>query len=446
VNAFRESGQEVRREEKNLFLYHEADDQTRLLRQLDAAERALVDGRRAFDRIATDTELKQAAQLLREYRSQLQTYVTLSGAARIKQQQSIRSTGRELSELAEQFSRRERTVLAEAVNTAGLTLLSVFLTVLLLGIGSAVFLVRRVVRPLRDLEHQLDDLAEGHYQQLSLPSKDQEIQSFVHHFNSMLAKLRDQQNQLRHHEKAAALGVLVSGVAHELNNPLSNISTSVQLLIEDGDAADPRLREQWLTHIDDESERARRIVRRLLDSVRQPKLHVQAIPVRELIDSSCDLINRHLPPGVQIEVGDVADIELWADRERMHQVFINLIKNAADAGAKRIIINASETDWTNTLPASTDHLVGEVSAVSHAAKLLYLTIDDDGPGIEPEHLKQIFNPFFTTHSAGDGTGLGLYLVEEIISEHNGCIMVENRPRGGTRFTLWLPLPSSQEAA
>ena len=76
---------------------------------------------------------------------------------------------------------------------------------------------------------------------------------------------------------------------------------------------------------------------------------------------------------------------------------------------------------------------------------MLILIEDNGPGIAPDHLAQIFNPFFTTHSAGDGTGLGLYLVEEIISEHHGCIAVENRAEGGTRFSIWLPLTLAQEA-
>ena len=66
-------------------------------------------------------------------------------------------------------------------------------------------------------------------------------------------------------------------------------------------------------------------------------------------------------------------------------------------------------------------------------------VDDDGPGIPPEYMAQIFDPFFTTQSGGEGTGLGLYLVEEIINEHRGCITVENRPEGGARFSIWLPL-------
>ena len=446
VTAFREASQEVRRDEKNLFLYNDPASLDQLIVQLKAAEDALKEGKQAFAEIASPAELSRVRQLLLQYRAQLLQYPALSARARSDQQKKIRASGHELSSLAENFSRRERAVLAQAVHVAGRTLLAVFVTVLLLGIGSAFFLVRQVVRPLRELESQLDGLADGHDQQLTLPSKDQEIQSFVHHFNTMLNRLRVQQNQLRHHEKAAALGVLVSGVAHELNNPLSNISTSVQLLVEDGDSVAPELRNEWMAQIDGEAERARRIVRRLLDSVRQPKLNWQAHSVAELIQASLALVNRQLPRGVEVCVGYAPERALWADRDRMHQVFINLLKNASDAGASHIVVSAVESTWKDSMPRHTDHLVGEVEPVSKAESVLYIQIDDNGPGIAPENLVQIFNPFFTTHSAGDGTGLGLYLVEEIISEHNGCIAVENRPQGGTRFSIWLPLTDAQETA
>jgi signal transduction histidine kinase len=77
--------------------------------------------------------------------------------------------------------------------------------------------------------------------------------------------------------------------------------------------------------------------------------------------------------------------------------------------------------------------------------VLVVRIDDDGKGISPEHLAHIFDPFFTTRKSGDGTGLGLYLVEEIVSEHYGCIAVENRDEGGTRFTIWLPLAQEPDS-
>ena len=446
AHAFREASQEIRREEKNLFLYHEMGNLDHLLLQLDTAEASLKSGKSAFTGIASSRELNHVTKLLKQYRSQLQQYSLESSDTRADKELAIRNTGRELSDLAQEFSGRERAALAQAVRTASWTLVAVFLTVLVLGVGSALFLVRQVARPLRELENQLDGLTEGHNQQLTLPSKDHEIQSFVHHFNTMLYRLRAQQNELRRHEKAAALGVLVSGVAHELNNPLSNISTSVQLLMEDDGSDNPELHKQWLSHIDGESERARRIVRRLLDSVRQPKLHLQAHNVNELIQGSLALVNRQLPKTVEVRVTSAPTCALWADRERINQVFINLIKNAADAGAMHIDVIAAETNWMSSMPANTDHLVGEITSVSQADHVLSVRIEDDGPGIAPEHLAQIFNPFFTTHSAGDGTGLGLYLVEEIISEHHGCIAVENRAEGGTRFTLWLPLPHAQEAA
>lgn len=445
VNAFREASQEMRREEKNLFLFQETVSLDHLLLQLDTAQLSLKKGRRAFEKNASTDELNRASNLLQQYRAQLMQYPMLAIPERGSQQQAIRVTGQELLALAETFSRRERAVLAHAVQVASWTLLAVFLTVLLLGIISALFLVRQVVRPLGELELQLDKLAEGRGQQLMLPSQDKEIKSFVHHFNDMLKRLQMQQNQLRHHEKAAALGVLVSGVAHELNNPLSNISTSVQLLMEDGDSVDPALRSQWLAQIDSESERARRIVRRLLDSVRQPHLHQQGHSVSELIQASLALVSRQLPPSVEVCVGAAPERPLWADRERMHQVFINLLKNAADAGATHIEINALETNWDSSMPENIDNLVGEVTPVCQAGNVLLIQIDDNGPGIALDHLAQIFDPFFTTHSAGDGTGLGLYLVEEIISEHNGCIAVENRSEGGTRFSIWLPMTHEQEA-
>ncbi|NDP47338.1 MAG: HAMP domain-containing histidine kinase [Sulfuriferula multivorans] len=444
VTAFREVSQEIRREEKNLFLYNDPASLDQLIVRFKEAEAALKEGEQAFAEIASPAELSRMSELLLQYHAQLREYPALPVRVRAEKQKIIRASGHELSALAENFSRRERAVVAQAVHVAGRTLLVVFVTVLLLGIGSAFFLVRQVVRPLRELESQLDQLADGHDQQLTLPSKDKEIQSFVHHFNTMLERLRVQQNQLRHREKAAALGVLVSGVAHELNNPLSNISTSVQLLVEEGDSVEPELRDEWMAQIDGEAERARRIVRRLLDSVRQPKLNWQAHSVAELIQVSLALVNRQLPRGVAVCVGYAPERALWADRDRLHQVFINLLKNAADAGATHIVVSAVESTWKDSMPKNTDHLVGEVEPVSKAENVLYIQMDDNGPGIAPENLLQIFNPFFTTHSAGDGTGLGLYLVEEIISEHNGCIAVENRPQGGTRFSIWLPLNDAQE--
>jgi len=444
VYDFHLASQELRREEKNLFLYHDRDGHKQLQSLLDAAQSALQQGERIFAAIASPEELQQIEVLLNRYRQELSDYSALSGEARTTKQQQIRSTGHALSELTRDFNQRQRTILSDTTRVVVWTLMAASVTVILLGIASALFMIRQVVRPLRQFEKQLDEFGESTGQTLTLTSNDKEIQSFVHHFNSMLDRLRTQQNQLRHHEKAAALGVLVSGVAHELNNPLSNISTSVQLLLEDDGTGREDLRRQWLSHVDSETERARRIVRRLLDTVRQPKMHMKIHTAALLVQSAVMLIHRLLPPTILLHIEDIPESSLLVERERIQQVFINLIKNAVDAGATNINIVARETNWAESMPDNTDHLVGEINNISQSNTILLFHIDDDGSGIPADHLAHVFEPFFTTKTGGDGTGLGLYMVAEIISEHGGCMSVENHQQGGTRFSIWLPLVESEQ--
>lgn len=444
VNNLYVASQTIRRDEKNLFLYHSTHDLEQLRLQLDKANKALKEGKRAFNAVADSGEFGQIEQVLRAYEQQIDLYANMPEAARAANQEQIRDIGHQLSRLAQDVSQRQRVILSETTRVAAQTLIVASATVILIGLISALFMVRRVVRPLAQLENQLGQLAEGNVQKLALPSNDKEIQSFVFHFNSMLGQLRDQQNQLRRHERAAALGVLVSGVAHELNNPLSNISTSVQLLLEDDGTTREELRKQWLAHIDGETERARRIVRRLLDTVRQPTQQLKVLGAAQLVRAAVLLIHRQLPPDLFLHIEDISDGALQVDRDRMQQVFINLIRNAARAGAKNIWVTGEETTWGESRPEDTNNCAGDAAGISRFKNVMLMRIDDDGPGIPPDHLTKIFDPFFTTQSGGEGTGLGLYLVEEIVNEHRGCIAVENRPEGGARFSIWLPLAQTSQ--
>lgn len=439
VTDFREATLEMRRDEKNLFLYRDYASLDQLLLQIDANRQALDDSREIFAAIAGDAALRRVEALLQHYRAELERYPFLSQGEQAAARGAIRDLGHELTEATGELSRGERQLLAEVTRRAALTLMLAFAGVVVMGLAGGLFLVRRVARPLRELEAGLHAIDEGRARSLPLSVGDQEIQSFVAAFNDMLKHMRQQQDQVKRNEKAAALGVLVSGVAHELNNPLSNISTSAQLLLEEGEAGNAEMKRLWLTQIDSETERARRIVRRLLDSVRQPKLHRQRLPLADLVQSSLVLVNRQLPAGVQVCVGTTADLEIEVDRERLHQVFINLIKNAADAGARHITVSAELQAW-NADAAEEGLLVGDPAAVGESPFAVRIGVEDDGPGIPPELRAHIFDPFFTTRAGGEGTGLGLYLVEEIVSEHHGCIVLDGAAGGGTRFSIWLPCP------
>jgi two-component system NtrC family sensor kinase len=444
VTDMREAILEMRRDEKNLFLYRDQVSYEQLMRQIVAASAALDNGHDVFLAIGGVDAYARMHTLLGDYRVALERYALLDPAARIAAQPALRAQGHVLSELSQDFSRRERQRLTEATRRAGFILMLSFFVVVVIGLAGGLFLVRRVVRPLRELQAGLVAIDEGRARALGLPSKDQEIRAFVESFNAMLKHMRQQQDQARRNEKAAALGVLVSGVAHELNNPLSNISTSAQLLLEEGEAADAELRQLWLAQIDSETERARRIVRRLLDSVRQPKLQMQRLPLDELVQSALELVDRQLPQRVQVCVGTTADIEVEVDRERLQQVFINLIKNAADAGARHITLSAQPAAWHDDLMEA-GQLAGDPAILRQSARAVRIAVEDDGPGIAPEVMAHIFEPFYTTRVAGEGTGLGLYLVEEIVAEHQGCILVDCPPSGGSRFSIWLPLKEEGNA-
>jgi signal transduction histidine kinase len=438
VTDFREAVLEMRRDEKNLFLYGDLSSLDELLLQEAAARSALAVGRDAFVAINGEATFRRMQLLLAGYAAEIDSYPFLDHSGQASARAVIREIGHDLTEASQDLLRGERHMLAEATRRAQITLLLAFIGVVILGLAGGFFLVRRVVRPLRALEQGLLAIDEGRARELSLPSKDQEIRSFVAAFNRMLKRMRQQQDQVRRNEKAAALGVLVSGVAHELNNPLSNISTSAQLLLEEGETVDAETRRLWLAQIDSETERSRRIVRRLLDSVRSPKAHAQRQSLLDVIESSVALVKRQIPPAVDLRVGTRDDIDVAVDRERLQQVFINLIKNAADAGARHIMVNVWPAAWDEAI-AEAGHLEGDPAAVRQAGRAARVTVEDDGPGIAPELRENVFAPFFTTRSTGDGTGLGLYLVNEIVGEHRGCIVVDSPATGGTRFSIWLPL-------
>lgn len=439
INVLLYSTQQMQNHEENLLLHRTTDAYFLLRAQVDSTHDNFIKFRPSFENLAESNELDKLDSNLRYYKRLLEEVNDIDGQQiQKKQQDALRATSEFISNIIRQLSQRHHVLLSEITELVLITIAIGLLVATLVSIGSAIFVIRRVIRPIRLLEKQLDAVADGELSKLTLTTRDTEIQSFVKHFNTMLDRLRAQQSQLRHHEKAAALGVLVSGVAHELNNPLSNISTSVQLLLED-EHQNPDLHKQWLAHVDSESERARRIVRRLLDSVRQPSTSIQSISAARLVRSATMLVHRQIDPGIFIDIEDVSDSCINVNLERFQQVFINLIHNAVDAGAGNIWIFGDTTTWDDSKPADTESVQGDISSISEAEELMLFTIADDGPGIPEDNLSQVFTPFFTTKTSGEGTGLGLYLVHEIVEEHDGCISVENRSDGGTQFLIWLPI-------
>ena len=239
-------------------------------------------------------------------------------------------------------------------------------------------------------------------------------------FVENITPLRVAEQAVRQSEKLAALGQLVSGVAHELNNPLAAILHFAEDLLEDERSADDL---EALSVIRDQARRSRTIVRDLLSFVRFRH------PARERVDLHNVLATsvRALQPMVE-NIGATLEAELPADRPfgntdpaGLQQILTNLVMNAAQAAG---------FDGTVSVRADID---GEE---------LLLIVEDDGPGIAPSNLSRVFEPFFTTKALGEGTGLGLSVTLGIVQHLGGRIAAENRPveeGTGARFTVRLPV-------
>ena len=228
------------------------------------------------------------------------------------------------------------------------------------------------------------------------------------------------QEQLIQSEKMSAIGQLIAGVAHDLNNPLASVVGFSDFLAE---AGVPASLEEPLQVIRQEAERAATIVKNLLSFARSQEGERARQPIQQLLESTLVLLRNQLmahkvEATLDVESG-LPDVEVNANQ--IKQVFVNLINNAcqaiaADAPSGRIWISAKRAQ--------------DVIAVS---------VTDSGPGIPDDVAARVFEPFFTTKPEGEGTGLGLSICQGILKEHGGRLTLESRPGSGATFTVELPV-------
>jgi len=240
-----------------------------------------------------------------------------------------------------------------------------------------------------------------------------------------MAEIERQRDALHQSEKLAALGSMLAGVAHELNNPLSIVLGQATMLREaaEGAGSDPAIRAR-AEKIEAAAERCARVVRSFLTIARQRKAETRAVALAPLLDSSIDLMLYGLrSSGVTVtrEYDDSLP-EILADPDQVQQIVVNLLVNAAQA--------LEETEGRRGI---------RVSVRAAGDGKLGVVVADSGRGVPKEIAKRIFEPFFTTKPQGSGTGIGLSVSRGLAEAQGGTLALLTSPKGGAAFELSLPL-------
>jgi two-component system NtrC family sensor kinase len=237
--------------------------------------------------------------------------------------------------------------------------------------------------------------------------------------------LRRTQEQLLHSEKMAAVGQLISGVAHELNNPLTAILGYSQLLTSSGQIGPQGI--EYADKLYKQAQRTHRIVQNLLSFARQHKPERVPVQLNQVLEETLALRDYDLRmSNIRVHLDLAEDLPVTAaDPHQLQQVFLNMVNNAVDA----ILEHSKDGDlWVRT---------------DAQENRLRIEFTDSGPGVKDA--SRVFDPFYTTKPVGKGTGLGLSICYGIITEHGGNVRVQNVPPHGARFTIELPFQPSISA-
>jgi signal transduction histidine kinase len=423
---------EVRRFEKNYFLYGKEEDYRDNTVFLDKLGKHILHNSQLLTPLVGPEVQNDLWHAVRDYKESFRKLHGLNtgeieNANLTKErhdfENNIRIIGKKFTDLAEQTSRDERKTIKRLLSTTGYILFFSVVLFICIGVFFATILARDIVKSLKVLEDHTKRISRGDFMFAPINVKDEEIRSLLQAFNRMTRELKMHQKQLVQSEKLASLGTLLSGVAHELNNPLSNVSSSAQILYEDMDELEKDFKMDLVNQILEQSDRARDIVRTLLEFSRISKFSWQEFSLKTLVEQTITLLRGQVPSNVEISVDIPEDLQITVDKQRMQQVFLNLLKNGID------VIGEDGMIWISCR---------EIIRKEKSRREVEILIEDNGPGISEEIRNKIFDPFFTTKDVGHGSGLGLFIVHDIIEMHGGAIRVETRSGQGTTFIIWLP--------
>ena len=413
--------QQARRFEKNYLLY--GTDLTDALKHIHLARILLEDNRAKITKILKVNNLNALHNHINDYEKLLLDIGKAKDpSAKKKIEIELRNHGSKIITIAADFAKIEK----ESVNrnyklARKITLIFLIILIVMLFAISA-FIMRGILSTLGRLLGYTEKIAKGDFARIDIANESRdEFFPLEVAINNMIDELEKRHKILVESHKIRAIGNLVAGVAHELNNPLNNIMLTAASLQEDHDVLNEKDKNEMVDDILGETERSQKIVRNLLDFARESETTVVPLRLEEVLKKSINLVANQVKLAKILLTADIpSDLPpIHSDPQLLSQVFVNIILNAVDALPEKGQIFVSVDN----------HRQGEFISID---------IKDNGPGM-PEHvLQRIFEPFFTTKPQGKGTGLGLSVSRGIIGKLGGHVRVKSEVNKGTTFTIMIP--------
>jgi two-component system NtrC family sensor kinase len=419
---------ELRRYEKNFILTRDIESMHETIFYLFRVEDASIRLAKSIKRVVDQEGYEKLGDEVYGYKRSLEKIADISkqGTGQIDVVE-IREKGKALVDFAQTLIRLNRQRIQKTLSgtlTIPLAFVGTFAILVLLVFQ---LITRSILRPLAMVRGATEQVAKETFEPILYKAKgEDEVSQLIAAFNKMAEEIKSGQEQLLQSRKMASIGTFTSGIAHELNNPLNNISITAESLLLEYPDADEAEAHEMIQDILHQADRASQVVKNLLEFSRTERPFLMQLSVKEVIQGTVRLVkNQIMVKGIQLETEIADDLPaIRGKRQDLQQAFLNMILNSIQATEKGGVISIR-------------------TEKAHGG-YIRIAIEDTGTGIKPGDLEHIFDPFYTTKPVGEGTGLGLSLTYGIIKTHGGYIEVKSELGKGTVFFIHLPVADSKK--
>ena len=428
---FRDNILEMRRYEKNFIYFKDIGSLNQAVSYFFRVE--------DFSReLAKDVIRVVGVEKLAEFQNNLESYKSIldENMRRVKTEnaelnvEKIRTKGKKMIDFANELIKTKRDRIQIAINRIGIIPVVFLISFIVFMVLILQLIAKGILKPVALMQQATEEAAKGTFKPILYESeREDEVTHLIETFNEMAKQLETKQEQLLQSRKMASIGTFTSGIAHELNNPLNNISLTAESLMEDFSEMTKEEASEMMLEILAQADRAGQVVKNLLEFSRTERPLLLELRIDDVLDRTMKLIkNQIMVTGIHLKREYTKNLPPIKGRSQdLQQAFINILLNSIQA-MKDLSGENSITIRTGPGPDG------------------YIRIDfsDTGIGIRPEDMKHIFDPFYTTKPVGRGTGLGLSLVYGIIRTHGGYVEVKSEMNIGTTFSIYLPIASNEK--